>query len=286
MEGVVAGRRPALPSVWNLRTFCLITGASRGFGQQMVKRFAARLPPGSFILLAARDSSSLAATTAAVAALRPEIRTQSWVTDLGELNETTADRYLRRLFVDGCFSPTDFDQAIVVHNAASLGDVSCLASQLSDERALDTYWKLNLTSVLVLNSTFWKHFKAEDIRQRVTINISSICAKQPLKSWSIYCAGKAARDMLFSTMALEEPSLRVLSYAPGPLDTKMQVEARTLTADSELRTMFHDLHAEGRLLSCDQSLNRLIGLLDKNSFDSGSHIDYYDLTDEGDLITI
>lgn len=51
-------------------------------------------------------------------------------------------------------------------------------------------------------------------------------------------------------------------------------------------TYFVDLHAEGRLLSCDQSLDRLIGLLEKNNFDSGSHIDYYDLTDEGGLLSI
>ncbi len=47
-----------------------------------------------------------------------------------------------------------------------------------------------------------------------------------------------------------------------------------------------DLHVEGRLLSCDQSLDRLIGLLDKNLFDSGAHIDFYDLTEDGELITI
>ena len=51
-------------------------------------------------------------------------------------------------------------------------------------------------------------------------------------------SGKSARDMLFSTMALEEPTIRVLNYAPGPINTSMQLEARTKTADPELKSMF------------------------------------------------
>ena len=51
--------------------------------------------------------------------------------------------------------------------------------------------------------------------------------------------GKAARDMLFRTMALEEPEIRTLNYAPGPIDTYMQQLARTQTADPELKTLFN-----------------------------------------------
>lgn len=54
------------------------------------------------------------------------------------------------------------------------------------------------------------------------VNISSLCAVQPFKSWGLYCAGKAARDMLFKVLADEEPNILVLNYAPGPLDNEMQ----------------------------------------------------------------
>jgi len=37
-----------------------------------------------------------------------------------------------------------------------------------------------------------------------------------------------------------------------------------------------DMHAEGRLLSCDQSIDRLVEILSTNRFHSGAHIDYYD----------
>ncbi len=45
--------------------------------------------------------------------------------------------------------------------------------------------------------------------------------------------------MVFRTMALEEPRMRVLNYAPGPLDTDMQLVARTQTGDKELKQLFH-----------------------------------------------
>ena len=54
----------------------------------------------------------------------------------------------------------------------------------------------------------------------------------------ILILGKAARDMLLRTMALEDTSIRVLTYAPGPIDTDMQYEARSYTADDALRNMF------------------------------------------------
>jgi len=54
----------------------------------------------------------------------------------------------------------------------------------------------------------------------------------------IHSTGKAARDMMFLTMAVEQPHILVLNYAPGPIDTAMQVEARTKTGDLELKAMF------------------------------------------------
>ena len=34
---------------------------------------------------------------------------------------------------------------------------------------------------------------------------------------------------------------------------------------------------EGKLLSCDTSVDKLISVLDRNSFESGDHIDFYDV---------
>lgn len=40
--------------------------------------------------------------------------------------------------------------------------------------------------------------------------------------------------MLFRTMALEEPSIRVLNYNPGNIDTDMFEQARVVTVDFDM----------------------------------------------------
>lgn len=86
---------------------------------------------------------------------------------------------------------------------------------LADPDEMNSYWALNLTSMLCLTSSILKAFPDSPGLSRTVVNISSLCALQPFKGWTLYCAGKAARNMMFQVLATEEPSVRVLSYAPG-----------------------------------------------------------------------
>lgn len=64
---------------------------------------------------------------------------------------------------------------------------------------------------------------------------------------------------------------------PGPLDTAMQVEARSRSADPGIRKLFGDQFAEGKLMSCEASCAKLMKLLLEDSYTSGAHVDVYDL---------
>ena len=77
-----------------------------------------------------------------------------------------------------------------MHNAASLGDVSKRVRELDDAERLRDYFDLNITSVLVLNSVFFKHFNEKVVPHQTVVQTSSICALQPFKTWSLYCSGK------------------------------------------------------------------------------------------------
>ena len=83
---------------------------------------------------------------------------------------------------------------------------------------------------------------------RHIINISSLLAVKPFAGWSLYASGKAARDMLHSVIASEEPSdsVRLLNYAPGPLDTEMQKSVRETIGDADQRKAFTSMHTEVR----------------------------------------
>lgn len=60
------------------------------------------------------------------------------------------------------------------------------------------------------------------------INISSGAAHRPLEGWSAYCSGKAGLAMLTQAIALETAAqnIRVFGFAPGTVDTEMQVQIR------------------------------------------------------------
>lgn len=107
--------------------------------------------------------------------------------------------------------------------------------------------------------------------------------------------------------------MRVLNYAPGPMDTAMNVEiCNTCEADS-VRQAFLDMRAkvttcccswsllsaccrccyccgavvgvasisvtcsQGQLVRPDDSAEKLVSLLATRSFETGKHIDYYDI---------
>lgn len=89
---------------------------------------------------------------------------------------------------------------------------------LADAAEMNSYWALNLTSMLCLTSCVLRAFPDSPGLSRTVVNISSLCALQPFKGWTLYCAGKAAREMMFKVLASEEPGVRVLSYAPGRWD--------------------------------------------------------------------
>lgn len=165
---------------------------------------------------------------------------------------------------------------LLINNAGSLGDVSKGFVDLADPDEMNSYWALNLTSMLCLTSSILKAFPDSPGLSRTVVNISSLCALQPFKGWTLYCAGKAARNMMFQVLATEEPSVRVLSYAPGPLDTDMQQLARETSVDPDMRKSLQEMKTKGKLVDCKISAQKLLSLLQKDMFKSGVHVDFYD----------
>lgn len=57
----------------------------------------------------------------------------------------------------------------------------------------------------------------------------------------------------------------------------MHVHARSNTADDNIRSALTAMHSEGRLLTCEESVGKLIKVLLKDDYESGAHLDFYDL---------
>ena len=107
---------------WNQKTFCLITGASRGIGRCIAVEFSKKVGPNSVFLLLARSAQGLEETKAEV--LANEGQSIQVTTAAVDLSKPNVEKYLE--IVESALTSTgtkagDFDISILVHNAGTLG---------------------------------------------------------------------------------------------------------------------------------------------------------------------
>ncbi|XP_002730621.1 sepiapterin reductase-like [Saccoglossus kowalevskii] len=264
----------SMPDVFNVRTFCLITGASKGIGRGIATSLGDKVGDNSVMVLVARSEAGLLETKRLITCRRGgEVDVRILVCDLGVMMSISS--HIQPMFTD--IEPETFQHAILINNAGSLGDVSSKLREFGDPFELQNYYGLNVTTAICVTSQFLTNFPKRDKLRRTVVNITSLCAIQPFKYSSLYCSSRAARDMLFQVLAAEEPDVRVVSYSPGPIDTDMQRDLRENLGDPEMQKVYADLETNGALLTVDQTMKTLIALLEEDSFKSGSHVDYYDI---------
>ncbi|XP_068130681.1 sepiapterin reductase [Hyperolius riggenbachi] len=251
---------------------CVLTGASRGFGKSLAWELCSRVMPGSMLLLVSRTEEAMRGLAEELTLKHPGIGVRWVAADLG-----TADGLKKTVQAAQEVPGQDTVQKIlIINNAGSLGDISKSFVDITDPAEVDSYFSLNVSSALCLTSSLLKTYQRRPGLQRLVINISSLAAVKPFKSWSLYCAGKAARVMMFRVLAEEETDLRVLNYGPGPLDTDMQAQVRAQTADPDLRLQFINMKNSGQLIDSRVSARKLLDVIQADAYQSGANVDFYE----------
>ncbi|RUS82239.1 hypothetical protein EGW08_010015 [Elysia chlorotica] len=256
------------------KSVCIVTGATRGFGKSIALTFSKKLPPGSLFILLSRNSDLLN-EVANLVQQRADIRAVAAVFDQSSNNQDHFNNIITDCMSNSEVSPTDFEQSLLINNAGSLEPLEFLRD-LDNIADISNFFQTNLVGCVALTAKFLQLFKPSVINSRVIINISSLGAISPMKSWALYCMAKAARDMMLKVLASEEENVRTLNYAPGPLPTDMLNTASENTKDPDLKKWFEEQLAQKTLVDCDDSARKLIAVLDKNTFENGAHFDYYD----------
>ena len=235
----------------------ILTGSSRGMGLAMARQLCT---PGALLLCIARHMS---ADLAAHAAAHGAALTQ-WEADLSE-PEAVAARL--RAWLQGQ-DPAQFAGARLLNNAARIGRLGELAPHDADDIARTL--RLNLEAPIHLTATFLEATRDWTVPRRI-LNISSGLGRRAMAGGSLYCASKAGMDHFSRCVALDEARhphpARIVSLAPGVIDTDMQGELRAGNdgAFAE-QAAFVQLQRNGALVSPEDAARQVLAFLVRPDF--------------------
>lgn len=260
------------------RVLCVITGCARpsGFGWILADRFVATASlqkAASLTLIQHARPSSVSQLEAHAIALKQQypglpMETHELGVDFSTLDWKASTR------LPECERPVD--AAILFNNAGvlCLGDARALSSS-----AFEKSFRVNAIAMKEMAALFLD--TVPDTATRYIVHTSSLAALEPYGSMAAYCASKSASDMIHRVLAVENPALRVLQWAPGPMSTAMTDEViASQHSDPTLREDFRqrrDSPNSGRaFVNPGESAERLLQVLVSDKYRSGDHIDFYD----------
>ena len=184
----------------------LVTGGSRGIGLAAAQALAAA---GAKVAVTARSGVEEAAETVGHGAIGLACN----VSDPAQADAAVAAVTQR-------FGKV----SLLINNAGVIDPIGPLAE--SDPAA----WAQNITVNLSGVYTMARYALPGMISagRGVILNVSSGAAHRPLEGWSAYCSAKAGVAMLTRALHLEThgQGIRTYGFAPGTVDTEMQVKIR------------------------------------------------------------
>ncbi|XP_069111890.1 sepiapterin reductase-like isoform X3 [Argopecten irradians] len=254
------------------KSFVAITGSSKGLGRCMALKFAAMFPPNSVLVLMARNVDAMEIVRTEIMALTPNITVIIRQYDQGKTDQGYFDDIFDSVLSENKITKGDFEQVMLVHNCVSTGDKDRTALQHCDGDRLRSYFDTNLCGLILLNTSFFKTFY-DPSQSRVIINMSSGAGRLPTPSLSLYGTGKAARDMFFRVLSTEEPSVRILTFVPGGVDTDMLKDLEENTSSPAFQKLITDMRNDGKLLTPEAAVDNLVGVLQANTFKNAECVD-------------
>ena len=237
----------------------ILTGASRGLGAAIAERL---VEAGHVLLcLSRRRSDALAAKAGACGA-----RCEQWQVDLAQPADAAARLQAWLAAVDA----RAFATVTLINNAAALTRIGAIDDCADAELAAAL--RVGLEAPMLLTAAFLRATRAWPAAKRV-LNISSGLGRRAMAGQASYCAVKAGLDHFTRALALDEAQrrsgARVVSLAPGVIDTDMQAQLRSADpAGFPDQAMFIGWQRDGQLASPRQAAASVLAYLNRADFGS------------------
>ena len=245
----------------------ILTGASRGMGAAIAEQL---LQPGHRLLCLSRHVN----TPLAARAQSAGVVCEQWPVDLAQPIEAAARVQAWLATLDA----RTFASATLINNAAALTRIGPVDTCTDAE--LSASLRVGLEAPMLLCAAFLRATRGWAAKKRV-LNISSGLGRRAMAAQAPYSAAKAGLDHYSRVLALDEAlqanGARVVSLAPGVIDTDMQVHLRA--ADAAVfpdKSNFIDLKQNGQLTSTTDAAARILAYLGRADFGTNPVADVRD----------
>lgn len=228
--------------------YFFITGSSRGLGLALAKK------------ILENDNAKVMGVSRKNSISHPNYRHFS--IDLSDI-ETLEER-VEDLFID----LPDAEKITLVNNAGVLGDIAHVGKLKN--KSLKEVFNVNFIAPALLTNEFIRKYHPLEGCHKLILNISSGAGKKPTDGWASYCSSKAALDMFSEVVSVEKQkdhnNLKILSVAPGIVDTDMQSEIRESDKENFSRLEeFIEYKKENMLVSPEKVASKLIYIMQHES---------------------
>lgn len=235
----------------------IVTGASRGMGLAMAQQL---LSPQNLVIGISRGSNEALSAQAQGGAAALE----QWTFDLAQ--PLTAAQALEDWL--NAQPKSRFQQACLINNAGVVTEPGPIDdASLQD---LSNAIRVGLEACLLLSSAFLRATNHWGTPRRI-LNISSGLGRRAMAGSAAYCAAKAGMDNLSRAMALDEATkpagARIVSLAPGIIDTEMQLQLRSGDPSKfPDHAVFASFKSSGQLMSPEEAAGKVLRYLAREDF--------------------
>jgi benzil reductase ((S)-benzoin forming) len=242
-----------------MKHLTVLTGASRGMGLAMAQQLCT--PDALLLCLSRATSPELQALAAQQGALVIQ-----WSADLAEpapIASQLVDWLNTQL-------PAHLASATLINNAGVIGRIGPLDPL--DAADIATTLRVDLEAPMLLTAAFLTATRDWAMPRKI-LNISSGLGRNAMAGSALYCAAKAGLDHFSRCVALDEAArthgARIVSIAPGVIDTDMQADLRAGDPTGfPGRATFVNLKETGALTSPTDAAARLLAYLARPDFGS------------------